>query len=50
MKSELKRIINELKTVKMKLTRLQQKQTKFDINKYAANDSDIEFYTGLKSK
>ena len=50
MKSELKRITNELKTVKMKLTRLQQKQTKFDINKYAANDSDIEFYTGLKSK
>ena len=47
MKSELKRITDELKTVKMKLTRLQQQQTKFDINKYAANDSDIEFYTGL---
>ena len=47
MKSELKRITNELKTVKMKLTRLQQQHTKFDINKYAANDSDIEFYTGL---
>ena len=50
MKSELKKITNALKTVKMKLTRLKQKQTKFDINKYAANDSDIEFYTGLKSK
>ena len=31
----------------MKLTRLQQQQTKFDINKYAAKDSDFEFYTGL---
>ncbi|XP_028517626.1 uncharacterized protein LOC110248722 [Exaiptasia diaphana] len=47
LKSELKRISDELNTVKTNFVRLQQQQTKFDIEQYKSNDTDIEFYTGL---
>lgn len=46
-KSELKKITDELNIVKTNLARQQQQQTKFNIDKYKSNDSDIEFYTGL---
>jgi len=52
LKDENKLLRQELETLKAEITKLKgdmRKQGRFDIEKYKASDSDIEFYTGLQS-
>ncbi|XP_046864361.1 uncharacterized protein LOC124458378 [Xenia sp. Carnegie-2017] len=49
LESELLRLTKLLEITKSNLARQQQRQSRFDIDKYKSSDSDIEFYTGLSN-